>query len=33
MLMSTTMVARNYVYAEWMIMAIMALAYFGVPSK
>jgi ACS family glucarate transporter-like MFS transporter len=29
MLMSTTMVACNYVDAEWMIVAIMALAYFG----
>jgi hypothetical protein len=33
MLMSTTMVACNYVDAEWMIVAIRALAYFGVPSK
>jgi ACS family glucarate transporter-like MFS transporter len=29
MLMSTTMVACNYVDAEWLIVAIMALAYFG----
>lgn len=29
MLMSTTMVACNYVDTEWMIVAIMALAYFG----
>lgn len=29
MLMSTTMVACNYVDAEWLIIAIMALAYFG----
>lgn len=29
MLMSTTMVAANYIDTEWLIVAVMALAYFG----
>ncbi|MFX6285191.1 MFS transporter, partial [Acinetobacter baumannii] len=29
MLMSTTMIACNYVDAEWLVVAIMALAFFG----
>ncbi|WP_420824086.1 MFS transporter [Telmatospirillum siberiense] len=29
MLMSTTMVAANYISTEWLIVAVMALAYFG----